>query len=111
MKGRDLRMRAVVIMTRSWLTDSFLEMLGPTSPPVLGSHLSSSAWLPHLQPMVLTPPAAGRHEVPAATGQRKQSDRQEPTEEGNWGLEKVRAGGGGAGRQPSEGVENESQKE
>ena len=63
-------MGVVIIITRTWLTDSFLERLGPTSPKS-GLTLFLLCRSPHLHPTALTPPPHGRE---ACKAQKEQSD-------------------------------------
>ena len=96
-------MSAVIIMTRPWLTDSFLDRLGPTSPrPSSGLTFVLCLAPPTSIPWSLLPPLQGGMQfLLPQLRESNQTVRQEPTEGGNWGLEKARAGGGGAGRRPS----------
>lgn len=97
-------MSAVIIMTRPWLTDSFLERLGPISPrPSSGLTFVLLCLAPptSIPWSLLPPPQGGMQFLLPRLRESNQTVRQEPTEGGNWGLEKARAGGGGAGRRPS----------
>ena len=97
-------MSAVIIMTRPWLTDSFLERLGPISPrPSSGLTFVLLCLAPptSIPWSLLPPPQGGVQFLLLRLRESNQTVRQEPTEGGNWGLEKARAGGGGAGMRPS----------